>query len=45
MLRAKRYIGSERLTGASYAQNDQIKRISSWAAVLFASTLVGTSCG
>ncbi|MDW5330413.1 magnesium and cobalt transport protein CorA [Plantactinospora sp. KLBMP9567] len=35
----------ERLTEASYAQNEQIKRISSWAAILFAPTLVGTVYG
>jgi magnesium transporter len=30
------------LTQASYAQNDEIKKISAWAAILFAPTLVGT---
>ncbi|NTW42353.1 MAG: magnesium and cobalt transport protein CorA [Cellulomonadaceae bacterium] len=33
------------LTEASYAQNEEIKRISSWAAILFAPTLVGTIYG
>ena len=30
------------LTESSYAQNEQVKRISSWAAILFAPTLIGT---
>jgi Mg2+ and Co2+ transporter CorA len=34
-----------RLTEASYAQNEEIKRISAWAAILFAPTLVGTIYG
>ena len=29
-----------RLTEAGYEQNEQVKRISSWAAILFAPTLV-----
>ncbi|MET1065259.1 MAG: magnesium and cobalt transport protein CorA [Arthrobacter sp.] len=33
------------LTESSYAQNEQVKRISSWAAILFAPTLIGTSYG
>jgi magnesium transporter len=33
------------LTAASIAQNDDVKRISGWAAVLFAPTLVGTIYG
>ena len=33
------------LTRASYTQNEEIKRISSWAAILFAPTLVGTIYG
>ncbi|WP_306916893.1 MULTISPECIES: magnesium and cobalt transport protein CorA [unclassified Arthrobacter] len=33
------------LTESSYAQNEQIKRISSWAAILFAPTLIGTIYG
>ncbi|WP_127130778.1 magnesium and cobalt transport protein CorA [Georgenia sp. SYP-B2076] len=33
------------LTEASYAQSEQVKRISSWAAILFAPTLVGTIYG
>jgi magnesium transporter len=35
----------ERLTEASYAQSEEIKRISAWAAILFAPTLVGTVYG
>ena len=34
-----------RLAEASNAQNEQIKRISSWAAILFAPTLIGTIYG
>ncbi|HEY8458379.1 MAG TPA: magnesium and cobalt transport protein CorA [Actinopolymorphaceae bacterium] len=34
-----------RLTEASYRQNEQVKRISGWAAILFAPTLVGTVYG
>jgi magnesium transporter len=34
-----------RLTEATYLQSEQVKRISSWAAVLFAPTLVGTVYG
>ena len=30
------------LTEASIAQNDQVKKISAWAAILFAPTLIGT---
>ncbi|SCF05825.1 magnesium transporter [Micromonospora viridifaciens] len=33
------------LTAASYAQNEEIKKISSWAAILFAPTLIGTVYG
>ena len=33
------------LTVASYEQNEEIKRISSWAAILFAPTLIGTVYG
>jgi magnesium transporter len=33
------------LTEASIAQNDQVKKISAWAAILFAPTLVGTIYG
>ncbi len=33
------------LTEASYAQSEEIKKISSWAAILFAPTLVGTVYG
>ncbi len=34
-----------RLSAAGYEQNEQVKRISSWAAILFAPTLVGTVYG
>jgi magnesium transporter len=34
-----------RLAEAGYAQNEQIKRISAWAAILFAPTLIGTVYG
>ena len=33
------------MTAASIAQNDEVKRISAWAAILFAPTLVGTIYG
>ena len=33
------------MTEASHAQNEQVKRISAWAAILFAPTLVGTIYG
>jgi len=33
------------LTEASFAQNEEVKRISAWAAILFAPTLVGTIYG
>jgi len=33
------------LTEASHAQNEQVKRISAWAAILFAPTLIGTIYG
>ncbi|WP_206516090.1 magnesium transporter CorA family protein [Nocardioides pantholopis] len=36
---------ANRLTEASYAQNEEIKKISAWAAILFAPTLVGTVYG
>ncbi len=36
---------ARRQTDASLAQNDEIKKISSWAAILFAPTLVGTVYG
>jgi magnesium transporter len=35
----------KRLTEASYQQSEEVKRISSWAAILFAPTLVGTIYG
>lgn len=34
-----------RLTESSFAQSEQVKRISSWAAILFAPSLVGTIYG
>jgi magnesium transporter len=33
------------LTQASYAQNEEIKRVSAWAAILFAPTVIGTIYG
>ena len=33
------------LTEASLAQNEEVKKISAWAAILFAPTLVGTIYG
>jgi magnesium transporter len=36
---------TQRLTQASLAQSEEVKRISSWAAILFAPTLVGTVYG
>ena len=35
----------QRLTEASYAQNEEIKKISAWAAIFFAPTLIGTIYG
>jgi magnesium transporter len=35
----------KRLTEASYQQNEHVRRISGWAAILFAPTLVGTVYG
>lgn len=35
----------QRLTEASLAQNEEVKKISSWAAIIFAPTLVGTVYG
>lgn len=34
-----------KLTAASIAQGDEVKKISAWAAILFAPTLVGTIYG
>ncbi|SDY90488.1 magnesium transporter [Saccharopolyspora shandongensis] len=34
-----------RMTEASYTQNEEIKKISAWAAILFAPTLIGTVYG
>jgi magnesium transporter len=36
---------TKRLTEASFQQNEEIKRISAWAAILFAPTLIGTVYG
>lgn len=36
---------TRRLSEASYAQSEQVKKISSWAAILFAPTLIGTVYG
>jgi magnesium transporter len=33
------------LTEASYAQNEEVKKVSAWAAILFAPTLIGTVYG
>jgi magnesium transporter len=38
-------IVSQQQTASSYAQNEQVKRISAWAAILFAPSLVGTVYG
>ncbi len=38
-------LASNRLAETSIEQNEQVKRISSWAAILFAPTLVGTVYG
>jgi Mg2+ and Co2+ transporter CorA len=35
----------KRLTESSYAQNEEIKKISAWAAIIFAPTLIGTVYG
>jgi magnesium transporter len=35
----------KRLTEASFDQNEQVKRISAWAAIIFAPTLIGTIYG
>jgi magnesium transporter len=35
----------KRLTEASFAQNEEVKKISAWAAILFAPTLIGTVYG
>jgi magnesium transporter len=36
---------TKRLTEASFQQNEEIKRVSAWAAILFAPTLIGTVYG
>jgi len=33
------------LTEASYTQNEEVKKVSAWAAILFAPTLIGTVYG
>ena len=33
------------MVSCGHAQNEQVKRISAWAAILFAPTLVGTNYG
>ncbi|MGF9661930.1 CorA family divalent cation transporter [Arthrobacter crystallopoietes] len=38
-------LAAERMTETSVRQNEQVKRISAWAAILFAPTLVGTVYG
>jgi Mg2+ and Co2+ transporter CorA len=35
----------QRLTEASYAQNEEVKKISAWAAIFFTPTLIGTVYG
>jgi magnesium transporter len=35
----------QHLTESSYSQNEEVKRISAWAAILFAPTLIGTIYG
>jgi magnesium transporter len=35
----------KRLTEASYTQNEEVKKISAWAAIFFAPTLIGTVYG
>jgi len=35
----------QQLTEASYAQNEEIKKISAWAAIFFAPALIGTVYG
>jgi magnesium transporter len=44
-LQAQSTLITRRMTEVSVAQNEQIKRITSWAAILFAPTLVGTVYG
>jgi magnesium transporter len=38
-------IVAQQHTAAAYAQNEQIKRLSAWAAILFAPSLIGTTYG
>jgi magnesium transporter len=35
----------QRMSEASYSQNEDVKRISAWAAIFFAPTLIGTIYG
>lgn len=44
-LRVHTTIVAQQQTDASYAQNEQIKRLSAWAAILFAPSLIGTVYG
>ncbi len=44
-LRAHGTIVAQQQTEASFAQNEQIKRLSAWAAILFAPSLIGTTYG
>jgi magnesium transporter len=44
-LRAHGTIVAQQQTEASFAQNEQIKRLSAWAAILFAPSLIGTLYG
>lgn len=44
-LQAQSTLITRRMTEVSVAQNEQIKRITSWAAILFAPTLIGTVYG
>lgn len=44
-LRAHSTIVAQQQTEASFAQNEEIKRISAWAAILFAPSLIGTIYG
>jgi Mg2+ and Co2+ transporter CorA len=44
-LTVKVTLAAQQLTEASYAQNDEMKKISAWAAIFFAPTLIGTVYG
>jgi magnesium transporter len=45
ILRVNLTLETKALTEASHSQNEQVKRISAWAAILFAPTVVGTIYG